>query len=304
MTRSLQSLGMSTLAVFVLLLSPAGGNAKDLSARNVALADIEKTLGFVPEFLSGLPEQALPGAWEEMKTLQMSKSTALPPKIKELIGLGVASQIPCRYCIQAHTEFAKANGATRAEIGLAVAEAGLSRHWSTFLNGVQADEGKFRMEIQRAVDIMTMSGGEGGAESPMPAGGTDAVKALTQAFGGAPEFLKSFPPDALPAAARTMIDIEMNPNGALESKYVSLISLAVASQVPCRYCIIADTEFGKAAGASDREIAEAIAMASFTREMSTMLNGMQVDEARFQKDLARLVKGHGSQAQAARSKKK
>ena len=32
-------------------------------------------------------------------------------------------------------------------------------------------------------------------------------------------------------------------------------------------------------------------MASLTRELSTMLNGMQVDEAQFRRDVDKLVKG-------------
>ena len=59
-----------------------------------------------------MPHLALPGVWDEMKNLQLNKNTALPPKIKELIGLGVAAQIPCQYCITAHTEFARMNGAS------------------------------------------------------------------------------------------------------------------------------------------------------------------------------------------------
>ncbi len=64
-----------------------------------ARADIGKTLGFVPQFFLKLPEGMLPGAWEEMKTLQMNPNTALPGRTKELIGLAVAAQVPCRYCI-------------------------------------------------------------------------------------------------------------------------------------------------------------------------------------------------------------
>ena len=75
--------------------------------------------------------------------------------------------------------------------------------------------------------------------------------------------------------------------------------LAVASQVPCRYCVIAHTEFAKLNGATDAEISEAIAMASLTRDMSTMLNGMQVDEAQFRKDVDKLVKSAGRRQEAA-----
>ena len=104
-----------------------------------AQADIKKTLGFAPPFLLKLPDLALPGFWDEMKGLQLNPNTALPGKVKELIGLAVAAQIPCRYCIYAHTEFAKLDGATPAEVGEAVAMAGLTRHWSAFLNGLQTD---------------------------------------------------------------------------------------------------------------------------------------------------------------------
>ena len=41
-------------------------------------ADIQKTLGFVPQFFLKFPEVALPGAWEEMKSLQLNPHTALP----------------------------------------------------------------------------------------------------------------------------------------------------------------------------------------------------------------------------------
>ena len=85
-----------------------------------------------------------------MKGLQLNPNTALPGRTKELIGLAVAAQVPCRYCIVAHTEFAKLNGASAAEIGEAVAMAAITRHWSTFLNGIQTDEAKFRAEIAHA----------------------------------------------------------------------------------------------------------------------------------------------------------
>src|SRR5437899_1227589 len=62
------------------------------AAQTVALADIDKTFGFVPHFFADFPALVLPGTWEEMKTLQMNPKTALPNKVKELIGLGVSSQ--------------------------------------------------------------------------------------------------------------------------------------------------------------------------------------------------------------------
>ncbi len=88
-----------------------------------------------------------------------------------------------------------------------------------------------------------------------------------------------------------MRDVEMNPNSAIPGKYKSLIGMAVASQIPCKFCIVADTEFAKLDGASEREITEAVAMAGLVRHWSTVLNGRQADKAAFKKDIDKLVKG-------------
>ena len=131
---------------------------------DAARADIKSTFGFVPGFLSGVPSSALPGAWQEMKSLQMNPNTALPGKLKELIGLAVSAQVPCRYCTYAHTEFAKLDGASDTELGEAVVLASLTRHWSTVLNGIQTDLGKFKAEIGALVARMKAA--------PKPTGGT------------------------------------------------------------------------------------------------------------------------------------
>ena len=268
--------------------------AAENPAAAAAKADIQKTFGFVPQFFIRFPEAALPGAWEEMKTLQLNPSTALNGRTKELIGLGVAAQVPCKYCIYAHTEFAKLNGASDAEIGEAVAMAAITRHWSTYLNGIQTDETKFRGEIAKIIDNVKKASA---SKSPAPApvnvvDGNSALKEATQMLGGyAPEFIRTFPEQARAGAWRTFRDVQLSPATALNGKQKELVGLAVAAQVPCRFCIIAHTEFAKLNGATDAEIKEAIGMASLTRELSTMLNGQQADEAQFRRDVDRLVKG-------------
>lgn len=269
------------------------------SPASAALTDIEKTLGFVPRFFTEIPAAVLPGTWDEMKNLQMSDKTALPPKVKELIGLGVSSQIPCQYCIQAHREFARADGATEAEIGDAVAMAALTRHWSTYMNGIQLDEKRFRSDLSRMVQ-KSRKDMQAGTPPPAPMAVTDDASALAdirRSIGFVPEFLERFPAAARPGAWKAMRDVELNPNSALNGKYKSLVGLAVSSQIPCHYCIQADKEFSKLDGATDAEINEAVAMASFTRHMSTLLNGMKVDEGQFASDVSRMVKG----AQASRA---
>ena len=118
-----------------------------------AYQDIESTLGSVPTFFRLFPQEGISGAWAEFKSVQLNPHTALSGKEKELIGLAVAAQIPCSYCIYFHTAAAKANGATDAEIREAVAMAAITRHWSTVLNGMQADPATFRNETDTVLRL-------------------------------------------------------------------------------------------------------------------------------------------------------
>src|SRR5689334_7683276 len=71
-----------------------------------ARAEIQQKFGFVPTFLAAVPDSAIGGAWAEMRDLQFNMKTALSCPTKELIGLAVASQIPCKYCTYTHTQIA------------------------------------------------------------------------------------------------------------------------------------------------------------------------------------------------------
>jgi AhpD family alkylhydroperoxidase len=92
------------------------------------------------------PEHALESRLKAEEVL-IGADAKLDGKTRELIALGVAAQIPCAYCIYAHTKFARAHGASEAEIREAVAAAAHVRHWSTVLNGMGYDVGAFKTEI-------------------------------------------------------------------------------------------------------------------------------------------------------------
>ena len=116
-------------------------------ALDAAKSEMEAALGTVPPFISLLPESARAGAWAFMKGSSANPDGQIPAKYRELIALGVAAQIPCTYCTYAHTTFAKANGASDAEVQEAIAYAGEVRLWSTILNGSQYDLAKWKAEI-------------------------------------------------------------------------------------------------------------------------------------------------------------
>ncbi len=118
--------------------------------------DIEKTLGMVPSFFKLFPTGGIAGAWAEFKTVQLNPGTKLDGKTKELIGLAIAAQIPCHYCVYFHTAAAKANGASDEEIREAVAMSAIVRHWSTVLNGMQVD----LADLKRETDTVLRLAGE------------------------------------------------------------------------------------------------------------------------------------------------
>jgi AhpD family alkylhydroperoxidase len=126
--------------------------AQDATAQ-ATYRDIEQTLGLVPTFFRQFPESGVAGAWGEFKSVQLNPNTALNGKTKELIGLAIAAQVPCQYCVYFHTAAAKANGATDAEIREAVAMAAIVRHWSTVLNGMQTDLAGFKQEVDTVMKL-------------------------------------------------------------------------------------------------------------------------------------------------------
>jgi AhpD family alkylhydroperoxidase len=141
---------IALLGAAVVLLMPLGAAADE--ALDAARSEMESALGTVPPFIALLPEGAQAGAWAFMKGSSGNPDGEIPPKYRELIALGVAAQIPCAYCAYAHTAFAKANGATDAEIQEAIAYGAEVRLWSTILNGSQYDLDQWRADIDGILD--------------------------------------------------------------------------------------------------------------------------------------------------------
>jgi AhpD family alkylhydroperoxidase len=284
------ALAAATLAI------PAAAQAD----ANATQAEIAKTVGFVPDFIKAMPANLVPGLWQETRDFELNTKTALSAKTKDLIGLAIAAQMPSRLTAWSYTKCAKASGASDAEVKEAVAISALARHWSTFFNGMQLDEGKFRGEIAKLRENITKAMSSG-SPPPAPLPITDAASVLKdaqQSFGFVPEFLRRFPAEALPGAWLSFRNVEMSSQTALPGKIKTLIGLAVSSQIPCKYCVISDTELAKLEGASEREIAEAVAMGSIARQYITLIEGLQVDEKAYRRDWERLTSGARAAAKA------
>lgn len=287
---------MKTWIVFLTLgLMVSTSFAADMSDKAVidktnVMTDIRSTLGMVPTFMKEFPPEGLPGAWEEFKGVQLNPNTALDGKTKELIGLAVASQIPCRYCVYFHKKSATFYGAKPSELKMAISISANTRKWSTHFYGSQQDLTRFKSEIDKIVSTI---------KNPRPAmmkgtvtvtDAASAYKDMENTFGFVPEFMKSYPESGVMGAWNEFKGLEMNPGTVLPPKVKDLISLAVSSQVPCQYCTYADTEFAKMDGASDQEIKETVAIAGIVRHWSTFLNGLRQDDKAFEREVDQIFR--------------
>jgi len=111
--------------------------------------EIESMFGLVPSMFKSLPDSSLELEWQLFKRVQFDEG-AIPNKYRELIGVAISAITKCRYCSFYHTEVAKLNGATEAEIEDAVHFAKSSAGWSTYINGLQIDFDNFKKEVLHA----------------------------------------------------------------------------------------------------------------------------------------------------------
>jgi AhpD family alkylhydroperoxidase len=100
----------------------------------------------MPWYFQTIPDKAQAGFWDARNAI-VGPNTAIPPKYQALIGLAVAAQIPCEYCVYVNTISAKKAGATEDEIRQAVAIAGITRMISTNNYGNQIDFEKFKATV-------------------------------------------------------------------------------------------------------------------------------------------------------------
>ena len=103
-----------------------------------------------------------------------------------------------------------------------------------------------------------------------------------------PNFYKdTYPEHALKSSLEASKEL-MGNNAKLDAKTRELISLGVAAQIPCVYCIYVHTKNAKAEGASEAEIREAVATAAHVRHWSTVINGMGYDFEAFKAEVDKM----------------
>ncbi|MBI4754551.1 MAG: carboxymuconolactone decarboxylase family protein [Betaproteobacteria bacterium] len=119
--------------------------------RQEIYGQIEAMFGLVPSMFKRVPDASLELEWQLFKRVQFDEG-AIPNKYRELMGVAISAISKCHYCALYHTELARLNGATEAEIEDAVHYAKSSAGWSTYINGLQLDYDQFRAEVLKACD--------------------------------------------------------------------------------------------------------------------------------------------------------
>ncbi|HVG48368.1 MAG TPA: carboxymuconolactone decarboxylase family protein [Rubellimicrobium sp.] len=131
------------MAAFIPQLAVAQDEAQDPGQAPAMTADeartaVREAMGVELPDIENYPDSMVAGAWAWMQDVEDGQG-ALDLKTMQLIGLAVASQIPCQYCIHYHRQAATAAGASEQELAEAAAMAGYVRNWSTVLYGTEAD---------------------------------------------------------------------------------------------------------------------------------------------------------------------
>ena len=135
-------------------LRPAVTQTKEIiMTRKEVYEEMKEMFGLVPTFMKSIPDSSLELEWRLMKQEQFEEGP-IPNKYRELIGIGIAAVSKCRYCALFHTEIARLNGATEAEIEDAVHFAKSTAGWSAYVNGMQTDYDQFRQEIKKMAEYV------------------------------------------------------------------------------------------------------------------------------------------------------
>lgn len=122
-----------------------------MMTRDEIYNEIEQMFGLVPSMFKAVPDSSLELEWQLFKRVQLEEG-AIPNKYRELIGVAISAISKCRYCAYFHTELAKLNGATEAEIEDAIHYAKSSAGWSTYINGLQLNYDDFTAEVDKACE--------------------------------------------------------------------------------------------------------------------------------------------------------
>jgi AhpD family alkylhydroperoxidase len=117
----------------------------------------------------------------------------------------------------------------------------------------------------------------------------NAKKEIIEQYGVFPSYFDAYPEHALAGAWENFKQLE-SPESNISPKNRELLKLAVASQIPCIYCIYYHKLAAKSLGATDEEINEAVALGAQTRQWSMITQGAEIDFEDYKKETNNIIK--------------
>lgn len=247
--------------------------------------EAQRIFGFVPSFIEESPEHVVGPVWDSVRDL-LVKDTNILKKYKALVALAAAAFRKDRYLVHAAREYARHVGASDEEIRETLALAGDTSLFSTWLNGRRYDMNTFEKELHRMVQSMEKGKGippRGRLETR-----DEVIRDVEAVFGTVPTFIRDMPDVVLRHMWQLLRGVELEPT-RIPGKYKGLIGLAVASSIPCQYCILFHTTAAKLMGASEDEVKETILLAGLTRNIGTIIYGLEYDLDTFKRESSRMA---------------
>lgn len=176
---------------------------------------------------------------------QAMKEGELTTKLKELIAVAAAHTTGCPYCIEVHVKQAKAQEASKEEIGEAIMVATALKAGSALAHGVNALNAFDQEENEELYKMSYFN----------------RLKEFSQLNG---DIFNAF----------IEFDKQSMKSGLLGVKEKELIAVAVAHITGCPYCIHIHTKGAKKADATKAEVAEAIMVATALKAGSAIAHGV------------------------------
>ncbi len=115
--------------------------------------EIRETLGLVPGFFDGFPDEMLDIEWSTFRYFELEE-TRIPSKYKQLIAVGIHAETKCQYCTLFHSELARFFGASDEELQEAVHLANYTVGLSVYLNGTRYPFDRFERELEKILEFV------------------------------------------------------------------------------------------------------------------------------------------------------
>ena len=112
----------------------------------------------------------------------------------------------------------------------------------------------------------------------------DTLKDIEKTLGVVPGFMKAIPKDVLMQDWPLMKKYQAG-ESEIPAKYREFIGLGISANIKCPYCALMHTTLATLNGATNKEIAEVVFLASFTARWSAMLHALRYDMDTFTKEV-------------------